>query len=119
MPKQIILYNLQDGVAPDDYIKWVETFKGPLLLNLPSAKSYTLLQMKGGKTGDGQNGVMPEDTPSPYQFIGIMEVTSAEEWIRDTQTDAYQKEFFPQFFKKWGAKFYAILGDVVYSGESG
>lgn len=118
MPKQIILYNLRDDVKEEDYIKWVEEFKGPLLLKLPSAKSFTLLSMKGGKKGNGQENILPEDTKSPFQIIGILDVSSKEEWMKDTASDAYQKEFFPQFFKNWGADFYAILGDEVFQGDS-
>jgi len=30
MPKEIILYNLKDEVTEADYVKWCETYKGPL-----------------------------------------------------------------------------------------
>ena len=118
MPKQIILYNLRDDVNLDDYVKWVEEFKGPLLLKLPSAKSFTLLKMLGGKTGDGTAGIMPEDTSPPYQLIGILDVTSPEAFMQDTQSKAYQEEFFPKFFKNWGARFYAIMSSELYQGTS-
>ena len=118
MPKQMILYNLRDDVKVEDYIKWVEEFKGPLLLKLPSTKSFTLLRMQGGRKGNGQEGLPPEETQSPFQIIGILDITSSEAWMKDTASDAYQKEFFPQFFKNWGAEFYAVIGEEVYYGES-
>jgi hypothetical protein len=46
MPKQIILYNLRDDVKEEDYIEWANKFKGPLLMGLPSTKSYTLLRIR-------------------------------------------------------------------------
>ncbi len=118
MPKQIILYNLRDDVKEEDYIKWAEEFKGPLLLGLDSTKSFTLLKMAGGKKGHGQKGEPPEDTKAPFTFIGILDVTSKEAWMKDVASEKYQKEFFPKFFSNWGADFYAIIGEEVYHGES-
>jgi len=119
MPKQIILYNLRDDVKEEDYIKWCHSFKGPLLLGLPSVKSFTLLKMLGGRKGNGQKGIPPEETKSPFQLIGILEVTSREEWMKDMATKKYKEDFFPQFFSKWSGDFYAIIGEEVYHGESG
>ena len=118
MPKQMILYNLRDDVKDEDYIKWCHEFKGPLLLGLKSTKSFTLLKMTGGKKGNGQKGEPPEETKSPFNFIGILDVTSTEEWMKDVASEKYQKEFFPKFFSNWGAEFYAVMGDEVYHGES-
>ena len=118
MSKNFILYNLRDDVKDEDYISWCHAFKGPLLLGLPSVKSFTLVKMLGGRKGDGQKGVPPEETKSPFKFVGILDITSRDEWMRDTQTRAYKEEFFPQFFSKWGADFYAIVGEEVYQGES-
>ena len=118
MPKQIILYNLRDDVKDEDYIKWAHEFKGPLLIGLNSVKSYTLLKMVGGRKFNGQKGEPPEEAKSPFNFIGILDVTSKEEWMKDMATDAYQKDFFPKFFSNWGADTYVILGDEVYHGES-
>lgn len=118
MAKQFILYNLRDDVKPEDYIEWCHSFKGPLLLGLPSVKSFTLVQIKGGKKFNGQQGIPPEDTQTPFQFIGILDVTSLEEWMRDTQTDEYKEKFFPQFFTKWGADTYVLMGGEVYQGAN-
>ena len=52
MAKEIILYNLKDGVT-DDYKKWCEEYKGPLLLGLSATKSFTLVKMMGGIKGNG------------------------------------------------------------------
>ena len=118
MPKQIILYNLRDDVKEEDYIEWANKFKGPLLMGLPSTKSYTLLRMLGGRKGDGKEGMPPEETKTPFRFIGILDISSKEEWMKDMGTKAYKEEFFPQFFTKWVGDFYAILGDEVYHTES-
>ncbi len=118
MSKQMILYNLRDDVKDEDYIKWCREFKGPLLLGLKSVKGFTLLKMVGGRKWNGQKGEPPVETKSPFRFMGILEVTSKEEWMKDVASEAYQKDFFPKFFSRWAADGYAILGDEVYHGES-
>ncbi len=118
MPKQIVLYNLRDDVKDEDYIKWCHEFIGPLLLGLNSTRSLTVLKMVGGRKWNGQRGETPQETKAPFKFIGIVDVTSKEEWMKDVASEAYQKDFFPKFFSKWGADSYAILGDEVYYGQS-
>lgn len=118
MAKGIILYNLRDDVTEEDYVKWCEDYKGPLLLGLPSAKSFTLVKMVGGAQGDGQKGNPPNPTKSPYDYIGILDTTSLEEWAKARESKAYKEEFFPQWFSKWVADFYVLMGVELYHGES-
>lgn len=119
MPKQLILYNLRDDVKEEDYIKWCEEYKGPLLLGLNSGKSFTLLRILGGVKGNGQKGVAPEETKTPYQFIGIMDVTSLDDWKKECEgSKAYAEEFRPQWFSKWAGDFYILGGEEAYYGES-
>ena len=119
MPKQLILYNLRDDVKEEDYIKWCEEYKGPLLLGLNSGKSFTLLRILGGVKGNGQKGVAPEETKTPYQFIGIMDVTSLDEWKKECEgSKAYAEEFRPQWFSKWAGDFFILGGEEAYYGES-
>ncbi|MBW2066251.1 MAG: hypothetical protein JRJ03_15160 [Deltaproteobacteria bacterium] len=118
MPKEIILYNLKDDVKEEDYVKWCETYKGPLLLGQQGAKAFTLLKMMGGIQGNGQKGNPPSPTKSPFNYIGIMDVTSLEEWGKARETKAFKEEFFPQWFSKWVADFYVLGGIELYHGES-
>jgi hypothetical protein len=118
MPKEIILYNLRDEVKEEDYKKWCEDYKGPLLLGLPGSKSFALLRMMGGVQGNGQEGKAPNPTPSPFNYIGILDVTSIEEWGKARESKAFKEEFFPQWFSKWVADFYILGGEEVYYGES-
>jgi hypothetical protein len=118
MPKAIILYNLRDDVTEEDYVKWCEDYKGPLLLGLPGSKSFTLLKMMGGIQGDGQKGNPPDQTKSPFNYIGILDATSLEEWGKSRESKVYKEEFFPQWFSKWVADFYVLMGIELYHGES-
>jgi hypothetical protein len=118
MAKEIILYNLRDNVKEEDYVKWCEDYKGPLLLGLSGSKSFTLLKMMGGIQGDGQKGTAPEPTKSPFNYIGILDATSLEEWNKAHETKAFKEEFFPQWFSKWVADFYVLGGVELYQGKS-
>ena len=118
MGKEIILYNLRDGIKEEDYKKWCEDYKGPLLLGLPGAKSFTLLKMMGGIQGNGQKGNPPNPTKSPFNYIGILDLTSLEDWGKARESKAFKEEFFPQWFSKWVADFYVLGGGEIYYGES-
>ena len=118
MPKEIILYNLRDDVKEEDYKKWCEDYKGPLLLGLPGSKSFALLKMMGGIQGNGQEGNAPNPTASPFNYIGILDITSLEDWGKARESNAFKEEFFPQWFSKWVADFYVLGGVEIYYGES-
>ena len=118
MAKAIILYNMRDDVKEEDYVKWCEDYKGPLLLGLAPAKSFTLLKMMGGMQGNGQKGNPPNPTKSPFNYIGILDVTSLEDWGKARESKAYKEEFFPQWFSKWVTDFYLLGGIELYHGES-
>jgi hypothetical protein len=117
MAKEIILYNLRDDVKEEDYVQWCEDYKGPLLIGLPGSKSFTLLKMMGGVQGNGQKGSPPSPTKSPFNYIGILDTTSPEEWEKSRESEAF-KEFFSQWFSKWAADFYVLGGIELYHGES-
>jgi hypothetical protein len=114
MAREIILYNLKEGVSVEDYQKWCQEYKGPLLLGLGSVERFTLINMLGGITGDGQKGLPPQETKPPYQFIGVMELSGLEEWKKDTDSKAFKEEFFPQWFSNWVADFYVLAGMEIF-----
>lgn len=118
MAKEIILYNLRDGVKEEDYVKWCEDYKGPLLIGLPGSKSFTLLKMMGGVQGDGQKGTPPNPIKSPFNYVGILDSASQEELEKAKDTKSFKEDFFPQWFSKWVGDFYILVGDEVYYGES-
>jgi hypothetical protein len=118
MAKSIILYNLRDDVTDEDYKKWCEDYKGPLLLSFDSVNSFTLVSMLGGVKGNGKEGVPPEETKPPFKYVGILDSTNLEEWGKDRDSKKYKEEFFPQWFSKWVADFYVLAGMEIYQGES-
>lgn len=118
MAKQIILYNLRDDVTAEDYQEWCRSYKGPLLLGLDSVERFTLVSMLGGAKGNGKEGSFPQDVPSPYQYIGILDCTDLESLKKDSESKAFKEDFFPQWFSKWVADFYVLVGMEIYDGKS-
>ena len=118
MAKEIILYNLKEDVTDEDYQKWCEEYKGPTLLGLDSAKSFTLVKMLGGVKGNGKEGIPPAETKPPFKYVGILDSSSLEDWNRDRNSKTFKEEFFPQWFSQWVADFYILAGLEVFQGKS-
>jgi hypothetical protein len=117
MAKEIVLYNLRHDVKEKDYVKWVEDYKGPLLIGLPGSRSFTLLKMTEGVQGNSQKGRPPGPTKPPFNYIGILDATSPEEWGKSRESKDFE-EFFSQWVSKWAADFYVLGGIELYHGES-
>ena len=102
MPKKIILYNLADNVTEKEFKEYVTREKGPLISSLPGVKKYELVKVTGAMGGK-----------IPYKYVGIVHVTSLEEYDQKaTQTQKYQ-----DFLKKFGpmAKDLIMLsGEEIY-----
>ena len=97
MAKQFILYNLKDEVSEEEFEKWVNDYKGPLISGLSAVKSYTLTKVHGAVKAEGGP---PGPAESPYRLVAIVDLTSFEDYAKDQQTPAYKDEFMPQFLQK-------------------
>ncbi|MBN1190291.1 MAG: hypothetical protein JXA46_11105 [Dehalococcoidales bacterium] len=102
MPKRIILYNLADTTTDEEFKNYVKTDKGPLCNSLPGVKSYQLIKITGSASGN-----------IPYKYIGILDLTSQEEF--DQKAPALPE--YQAFLKKFGpmAKDLTMLsGEELY-----
>ena len=97
MAKQFILYNLKDDVNEEDFEKWVNEFKGPLISGLSAVKNYTLTKVGGAIKAEGGP---PGPADSPYKFVGVVVLTSFEDYTKDQETPVYKEEFMPQFMQR-------------------
>lgn len=87
MEKQIILYNLAKGVTEEKYHEYVLKEKGPLLESLSTVQKYELLKVVHSESGK-----------IPYNYIGILDVSSLEQFgQKDAPTPKFQG-----FLQKWG-----------------
>jgi hypothetical protein len=116
MAKTFILYNLRDDVTDEDYKKWCEDYKGPLIMSFDSVNDFTLVGLMGGMKGNGKEGVAPQETKPPFKYIGIVDSPNLEEWAKDRESAKYKEEFFPQWFSKWVADFYILAGAEIFQG---
>ncbi len=103
MAKEIILYNLKESVTDEEYKQYCEEKKGPFLNGLPSCKKFTLVKITASNKGE-----------IPYKYVGIVDTTSQEEWLKDTQSEGFQ-----QFLQEWVPKvadFHILMGEEVFGG---
>lgn len=101
MAKEIILYTLKDAVTDDEYLRYCETKKGPLIRSLPSCNDFSLVRITGSQKGE-----------IPYSYVGIVDVTSIEAWQLDAASEPFQ-----QFLKEWMPMvqdFHILMGTAVY-----
>jgi len=100
--KRIILYNLAEHMTDEKFKEYVINEKGPLIESLPSVKKYELVKVIGAMGGK-----------IPYKYVGIVHVTSLEEFDQKAaKTQKYQ-----DFLKKFGpmAKDMLMLsGEEIY-----
>lgn len=103
MAKEIILYNLKESITDEEYKQYCEEKKGPFLNGLPSCKKFTLVKITASKKGE-----------IPYKYVGIVDTTSQEAWMKDTQSEGFQ-----QFLQEWVPKvadFHILMGEEVFGG---
>ena len=114
MAKQFILYNLKDDVTEEDFIKFVNEYKGPFIAGLSAVKRYTLttvkraMQVKGGP---------PAPIEPPYKIAAVVDLTSLEDYAKDQQSQAYQEEFLPRF-AQYANDVLILQADEFYDKES-
>lgn len=86
MEKQIILYNLAKGMTDEKYKEYVLDDKGPLIESLSTVNKYELWKIVHAKSGI-----------IPYNYVGIMEVSSVNQFgLKDVPTAKFQG-----FESKW------------------
>lgn len=102
MAKRIILYNLSENMTEEAFKNYCTTEKGPLIDSLPGVEKYELVKITGAAGGK-----------PPYQYAGIIHLTSMEEFDQKAaKTEKYQA-----FLKQFGpmAKDLVMLsGEEIY-----
>jgi hypothetical protein len=102
MAKRIILYNLKENVTDEQFKEYVQTDKGPLISSLPAVNKYELVKITGA-TAD----------KIPYRYVGIVHVTSIEEFEeKAAKTDKYQG--FLQKFGPMVSDMLMLSGEEIY-----
>ena len=77
MPTMIFGYSPKPGVSAADFERFVFEVDQPATLALPSALSSRILRI--------------EDAGAPFAYLEILEITSFEDWERDSKRPEVQQ----------------------------
>ncbi len=102
MPVVFFLNTLREGVAPEEYERWVREVDYPTARALKTITSYVV----------ARTPTTLDATPSPYHYIERVEITDV---------DAYRQELvaapgMDDFFRQWSARVgesIAVYGDEI------
>jgi REDY-like protein HapK len=81
MPTMIVLVNLKEDVAPEDYEPWLAERYVPAVLDLPSVDEW-----RGHRVG----GLAESDGEPPYQYIVTVEINDQEQLGKDMESERVQ-----------------------------
>ena len=102
MAKQIILYNLAPNVNDDEYKDYVTSEKGPLLESFESINKFEVVKIDGSMTGE-----------SPYQYVGIVHITSLDEFNQKAAKTQEYQDFFTKF-RPMVSDLQVLSGEEIY-----
>jgi len=77
----IVLVNLKEGVASDEYERWLEERYVPAILGLPSIDEWRGHRV-GGLAGTAGN--------PPYQYVVAVEINDLEQLDKDMESEQGQ-----------------------------
>src|SRR3712207_3834664 len=81
MPTMIVLVNLRDGVAPEEYERWLDERYVPAVLELPSVDAW-----HGYRVGDRTEA----GGDAPYEYVVSVEINDPEQLGKDMQSEHVQ-----------------------------
>jgi hypothetical protein len=82
MKTLIVLFNLKPGTDKDEYENWANTVDLPTVRGLTSIKDFRILR---------STGMFGADTPAPYQYVEIIDVSEWQQFGTEIGTDVMQK----------------------------
>jgi REDY-like protein HapK len=82
MPKIVVLFNLKDGINPDEYESWAKSDDVPTVKALGSVNDFHVLRSAS---------VLGSENAPPYKYIEVIEVNDMDTFFADISTDAVQK----------------------------
>ena len=81
MPTMIVLVNLQVGIAPAEYERWLDERYVPAVLGLPSVDAWHGYRVGGLDESGGE---------PPYRYIVSVEINDLERLDRDMKSEQVQ-----------------------------
>ncbi|MFN2098498.1 REDY-like protein HapK [Altererythrobacter sp. MF3-039] len=83
----IVPFNLKPGTDVAEYEEWARDKDVPTASALPSVTSFTVHKATG-LFGD-------PDTPPPYQYFEVLDITNMDDFIADVSDPAFQEKAAP------------------------
>lgn len=83
----IVPFNLKPGTDIAEYEAWAKDKDIPAASALPSVKSFTV-HKAAGLFGD-------PDTPSPYAYFEVLDITDLDAFIADVSDEEFQAKAAP------------------------
>ena len=82
MPTMIVLVNLKEGVAPEEYERWLQERYVPAVLDLASVDEWRGYRVSGLPESDGE---------PPYGYVVSVRINDLEQLGRDIQSEQMQR----------------------------
>ena len=81
MPTMIVLVNLKEGVAPEEYERWLDERYVPAVLGLPSVDEWRSHRVEGLAEAEGE---------APYNYIVAVEINDLDQLGKDMEGERVQ-----------------------------
>ena len=74
MTTMIVLVNLEEGVSPEDYERWVQESYAPAVKALPSVRDWRAYRV---------GGLLASDNEPPYRYVVTVDIDDLAQLGRD------------------------------------
>ncbi len=91
------LFNLKEGISPDEYLAFAKGLDLPTVNALPSIESFRVFR---------STGLLFSDQPSPYSYIEVLDIKDMDQFGADASSPQMQAI---------AAQFQA-MADVIFIG---
>jgi hypothetical protein len=82
MAALVVLFNLQDDAAADQYEEWARTTDVPTVSGLDSVDDFRVFRTEG---------LLMSDAPPPYEYVEIIEINDIEQFGTEMESDTVQE----------------------------
>jgi hypothetical protein len=82
MAALVVLFDLKDDTAVDEYEEWARTTDVPTVKGLDSVDDFRVFRA---------DGLLMSDAPSPYEYVEIIEVNDMEQFGAEMESEIVQE----------------------------
>jgi len=78
----VAIFNLKQGVTPEQYENWARETDPPTLANMRSIDGFTSYRT---------TGILNSNDPAPYAYVEVIEVNDLDLLLQEMKSEAVQK----------------------------